>query len=253
MLTLLISCGDSQSNTAEQQTKEAIFPDSLAYVTKEYKRIFPECEGDDCTSYTLGYIELTDAEYLFINDSIKVQLIGNYASMDAAADNFFDKYEEAAVESEWNMPWSEDLTASVDFNRKGLFTVSYAYYAYYGGAHGMPGFSSVNYDLATKKELTLYDLVNAKDSTALKTLGEKYFRIDQEIAPNTSLSDSDYFWDDGKFYFSDVFTITNDGLIFTFSPYEIAPYAAGMPGFTIPYADLKPYFTENSPLKRLGL
>lgn len=155
MLALFISCEDSatsenQDQTVEQQEKEAVFPDSLTYITKDYKRIFPECEGEDCTSYTLEYIELTDKEYSFINDSIKVGLIGNGVSMDDAADNFFDKYEEDAMDTEWNMPWSENLTAGVDFNKKGLFTVSYGYYGYYGGAHGMPDFSSVNYDLAIK-------------------------------------------------------------------------------------------------------
>lgn len=94
-------------------------------------------------------------------------------------------------------------------------------------------------------------MVNIADSTVLKSLGEKYFRINQEIESNTSLNDSGYFWGDGTFYISDIFTLTDDGLMFTYSPYEIASYAAGMPEFTIPYAELKPYFTENSPLRRL--
>lgn len=263
MLALLISCGDSPSNDKQeaeqqeeqnQQTEKAIFPDSLAYITKNHERIFPECEGDDCTSYSIEFIEIKNEKFDFINDSIKVQLIGDYNSMDDAADEFFDEYEEVTIdmgEDDFNPPWSQELTVGVDFNQKGLFTVSYGYYGYYGGAHGMPGFSSVNYDLETKKELALYDLLNAKDSTALLPLGEKYFRIDNDIEGNTSLEDAGYFWEDTGFYFSEIFTLTEDGLMFTYSPYEIGPYAIGMPGFTIPYDDLKPYFTENSPLKRL--
>lgn len=258
MLTLLISCGetpsnDSQDEVTEQQTEEVSYPDSLVYITKKYERVFPECL-ENCTTYDLEYIELANKDFDFINDSIKVELIGNYKSMDDAADEFFDEYEEVALDmgnEGFNPPWSHSLTAGVDFNKKGLFTISYGYYGYLGGAHGMPGFYSANYDLKTKKELELYDLVNAKDSTILMSLGEKYFRINNEIESEKSLSESGYFWEDGKFYFSEVFTLTNDGLMFTFSPYEIAPYAAGMPEFTIPYAELKPYFTENSPLKRL--
>ena len=34
---------------------------------------------------------------------------------------------------------------------------------------------------------------------------------------------------------------SKDGLVFTYQQYEIAPYAAGMPAFTIPYEDIAPY------------
>lgn len=258
ILTLFIGCDDMSSDSSEAQTavqqQEVTFPDSLAYITKEHKRVFPECEGEDCTTYTLEYIELTDEKYGFINDSIKVALVGTYASIDDAAEAFFDEYEEVTfemTEEYFNPPWSQDLTVDVDLNEKGLLTLNYFSYSYYGGAHGMPSFSSVNYDLKTKQELALYDLVNIEDSTKLTVLGEKYFRIDNEIEPYISLSDAGYFWSDIEFYMSDVFTVTKDGLMFTYSPYEIASYAAGMPDFTIPYKDLQPHFTENSPLKRL--
>ncbi|MFK7945996.1 MAG: RsiV family protein [Saprospiraceae bacterium] len=258
MLTLLISCGetpsnDSQDEVTEQQTEEVSYPDSLVYITKKYERVFPECL-ENCTTYDLEYIELANKDFDFINDSIKVELIGNYKSMDDAADEFFDDYEEVALDignEGFNPPWSHSLTAGVDFNQKGLFTVSYGYYGYLGGAHGMPGFYSSNYDLETKKELTLNDLLNSKDSTVLKTLGEKYFRIDNEIGLNDDLGEAGYFWDNKGFYFSEIFTLTNAGLMFTYSPYEIGPYAIGMPNFIIPYTELQPYFTENSVLKRL--
>ncbi len=37
--------------------------------------------------------------------------------------------------------------------------------------------------------------------------------------------------------------LTEKGVGFTYQPYEIAPYAAGMPSFTIPYEKIKPYMT----------
>lgn len=241
----------SSSSSVTEQSGEKSFPDTLTYITKNYDRVFPECEGEGCTTYNLGYIEITDKAFSFINDSIHVELIGDYASFDDAADEFFDEYQEIAMETESQMPWSHEVNAGVSFNRNGLFTLSYGYYGYMGGAHGMPGFYSVNYDLETKKILSFYDLVNASDSTVLLTLGEKYFRQANKLDATTKLDELGYFWDGGKFYFTDVFTITDDGLMFTYSPYEIASYAAGMPEMTIPFAELKPYLTENSPLKRL--
>ena len=37
-----------------------------------------------------------------------------------------------------------------------------------------------------------------------------------------------------------------DGLVFTYQQYEIAAYAAGMPEFTVPYADILPYLTPEA-------
>lgn len=45
---------------------------------------------------------------------------------------------------------------------------------------------------------------------------------------------------------------SKEGLIFTYCQYEIAPYAAGTPSFTIPYEKLKPYLMEDAK-KLLGL
>ena len=39
---------------------------------------------------------------------------------------------------------------------------------------------------------------------------------------------------------------SEDGLVFTYQQYEIASYAAGMPNFTIPYADILPYLTQEA-------
>ena len=39
---------------------------------------------------------------------------------------------------------------------------------------------------------------------------------------------------------------SEDGLVFTYQQYEIAPYAAGMPGFVLPYAEVEPFLTEDA-------
>ncbi len=39
---------------------------------------------------------------------------------------------------------------------------------------------------------------------------------------------------------------TKDGLVFTYQQYEVAPYAAGMPNFVLPYAEVEPFLTEDA-------
>ena len=38
--------------------------------------------------------------------------------------------------------------------------------------------------------------------------------------------------------------LTKDGVDFVYQPYEIAPYAAGRPSFTVPYEKIKPFLIE---------
>lgn len=38
--------------------------------------------------------------------------------------------------------------------------------------------------------------------------------------------------------------LTEEGLLFTYNPYEIAPYSVGIITFTVPYESLRPYLTE---------
>lgn len=260
ILILLISCGNSSNpktyNAEEPQQDEqgqseqsAAFTDTLVYVSKNYDRTFPECEGDDCPTYTLDYIEVEDSRYHFINDSIKVALVGK-VSMDEAADDFLYEADENTITQGFGQQWTYGVTTKVEFNKKGLFTISYSSYEYMGGAHGMPSFSSANFDLETKQKLSLYDMFNIKDSIALQDLGEKYFRINNKLDATADLNYEGFFWEN-DFYLSKTFTLTNEGLMFIYSAYEIGPYSIGMPQFTIPYTALKPYLSEHSPLKRL--
>ena len=41
-------------------------------------------------------------------------------------------------------------------------------------------------------------------------------------------------------------SLTKDGLSFVYQQYEIAAYACGLPCFTIPYAKVKKYMTEEA-------
>ena len=43
-----------------------------------------------------------------------------------------------------------------------------------------------------------------------------------------------------------------EGLVFTYQQYEIASYAEGMPSFSVPYEEIKPFLTEEA-AKLLGL
>lgn len=109
-----------------------------------------------------------------------------------------------------------------------------------GGAHPNRSCTSANYDLTTGDVLTLGSILTHEDSLATlcqllideatEIKAEKYLYTDYEdtirnrFAQNESYNESWYF--------------SNEGLCFYFSPYEIAPYFAGIITLTIPYENL---------------
>ena len=106
---------------------------------------------------------------------------------------------------------------------------------YYGGAHGEGGYFGHNFDVNTGKEITISDVV--ADTTALtelvwKKLEEKYKDDLFEEAHETVKDSRKY-----------NFTIDPDGLCFYFSPYELAPYAAGMLQVKILFDEAPELFT----------
>lgn len=48
-----------------------------------------------------------------------------------------------------------------------------------------------------------------------------------------------------------LFYLSEEGMVFVFPPYQLAPYVEGIQAVTIPYAKLKNYFNPTSSLKKL--
>jgi hypothetical protein len=250
LLVIFTSCKDSVENSDALASAETTI-DSLSYTFKEVTKMRPDCKDEDCTFYSLDYIEITNADFQYINDSIKLLLIGKGNDYATAGDELLKEYQGTLEVDEYTMPWDLQSSVIVDFNNSGIFALTFNDYSFMGGAHGMSNIYPMIFDLESKKVLKFYDLVNESDSSALKKMAEKYFRLNNEIAADADLSEIGYFGEtNGKLYFNDNFTITQKGLMMTYNAYEIGAYVIGAPSFEIPYEDLKPYLTENSPLKR---
>ena len=122
-------------------------------------------------------------------------------------------------------------------------------YVYLGGAHGgVVGRGGLTFD---KKEGALVEkMVDSASLDAVQPLLRKglsqYFSDNEmEVAPEEL--DNILFLETGVIPFPAWTPYpSEEGLVFTYQQYEIAAYAAGMPEFTVPYADILPYLTPEA-------
>ncbi|MCC0740279.1 DUF3298 and DUF4163 domain-containing protein [Clostridioides sp. ZZV14-5902] len=148
---------------------------------------------------------------------------------------FYNKsYKEAKQYLKDNPDEENKFVANVDFelkkNTDSALSIKVRYYTYSGGAHGYYQDIAYNVDMRTGKFLELMDLF--KDNAKYKEV------IDEEIKQQiTDLEKKDK-ENVGIYNFKGIkenqnFYLQDDNLVIYFDLYDITPYAAGIPEFSI--------------------
>ena len=123
-------------------------------------------------------------------------------------------------------------------------------YAFLGGAHGSTTDYSYNIVKSSGKVLTeTVDTTKTKDLQPLLRKGIlSYLNTNNEGEAITDSTLNDYLFIEKGIIPIPAHTpyLAKDGVHFIYQQYEIGPYAMGMVSFTIPYADIKPYLTEEA-------
>lgn len=122
-------------------------------------------------------------------------------------------------------------------------------YAYLAGAHGSAVDYSVNINKDSKKPVTA--VVNKEKLKEIQPILRQgaldYLNADaEEKIHDENLND--YLFIDKGIIPLPTHTpyLTKDGVHFIYQQYEIGPYAMGMVEFTVPYAKIKPFMTEEA-------
>lgn len=122
-------------------------------------------------------------------------------------------------------------------------------YDYQGGAHGMPLWIGLTFDLETGERLKLSDVIGNSEGE-LNGIVTEYFA--EYINENP-----EEFWEDAldvvrdEICFESDFYLTEDGIKFYFHPYALSYYAAGFPEVTIPYDEFEMKISLQSGEKEL--
>lgn len=123
-----------------------------------------------------------------------------------------------------------------------FITFAHQIYTYDGGAHGLTVAEMLTFQKSDGKRINK-NILQKESSPELKSLLAQGLRAyfssfgeDLAIFPefdinNMPLPENQPF-------------LTNEGVGFIYSQYEIAPYASGQPAFVVPYRFIRPYLTE---------
>ena len=143
------------------------------------------------------------------------------------------------------MEW--DVTFSKVADNSKFFTYKYTMYNYLGGAHGTSALLGVTFRKSDMRRMG-WEIVRNYANDPFQELMRKglreYFEVKSDDELKNMFLNPDHIYSLTLPECPPLFT--DHGIMFVYNPYEIGPYAAGMPTFTIPYADIQPYLTTTA-------
>jgi hypothetical protein len=249
---IFFGCGDNDYEKAK-----------VKYGMKRYEKNSEQCDSTHCAKIQFNYPWIKGAFNDQVKDSIKKYikntLLENYshespsATLDSMAWVFFKDYQETTNEfSEYKLSWELNNTISVIYNDNSIVSFQSEFYHFTGGAHGNGGNYFTNFNSRDGKRLALSDLLVSGYEKELKDIAEKIFRKDKELSHDVNLEEAGFWFVDNKFSLNENFGIKNEGLVFYFNSYEIAPYSMGSTEFLIPYSDIKKLINPEGLLEKVA-
>jgi hypothetical protein len=261
LVTTSIQCNRTESDDIDEdipaESPAVLAADSIIFYTTSLYSSVDSCQINDayCTYIRMHYPVIEDGPVPAV-DTIRKRVeellqVSNHKQIDpqAIADSFIAGYvqyrDKFSAPGQQLPPWYMKKNINVTYSSKRFFCFSLDEESYTGGAHGMYFTTYHNIDLATGTKLTLSDIIKPDMMDALAKTGEQLFRYTKNIPEDKRLSSTGFFTfaqhDSliGKFYLNDNFSMGNNGLIFHYNVYEIAPYVNGSSKIVIPYSRLK--------------
>ncbi|MEG0855389.1 MAG: DUF3298 and DUF4163 domain-containing protein [Terrisporobacter sp.] len=170
-----------------------------------------------------------------VNKQIKGDIMDYYNNSLKEAESFQEDFETD------NTNFSADVSYYVKKNTDKVISLVLYFYKYSGGAHGYYEYVPYNINMRNGEVINLKDLF--KNDADYKNIlnGEIKNQVDKLEKEQSAEGIYDFksINDNQKFY------IQNDNIVIYFDLYEIAPYAAGVPEFTINIKKIKNNIKDN--------
>jgi hypothetical protein len=229
---------------------------NIRYSMKKFERIFtnPDTTLKNYAKVVFEYPEIIKTVNQQVKDSIASYVKGiflkNYfgkaKSFDEMADSLFKDFNNFQKEfRDSPQSWEIESATSVIYNKNSIVSLQSNTYSYLGGAHPNELVLYANFNSENGKRINLSDLFKDENIPELNTISEKIFRKEKELSAEANLEEAGFWFKENKFALNDNFGIKDDGLMFYFNPYEIAPYSMGPTEILIPYDEIKNIIKED--------
>ncbi len=207
-------------------------------------------KSDNCAHIKLEYfkVEIPSNKQaqkkinLFMKNRMLASVVGeeNSENVDQLIKEYLDEYKKFKREfpDSWQQ-WEVERTAEIVFQDENILAADIHEYSFLGGAHPNSYLNFYNFNLSTGELIKLSDLFIDGYETELNKVAESIFRKEKGISRNVDMSKSGYWFKDNKFSVNNNFLLNDEGILFYYNSYEIAPYAVGPTRIFIPYENIK--------------
>lgn len=253
---LLLNACDSR-NTSEKETpttgNERI---RYSYDLKALTNREDDCADGACGMVTLNYpvFEPTTANAEALNKVIENRIQATLAdfimeadgdeALNVLTDMFLEsyrKFKESVPDSQ--APWKIEADVMVSATSRHFISLTFNTSSYTGGVHPNTLIEYIN--LSPEGEVITDLDYFFRDTEKLRTIAEQQFREKYKIAPEESLSEKGFIFDNDRFTLTENFGFTDSAIIFYYNSYDIAAYAQGPTALLIPLYNLKEIYKFN--------
>jgi hypothetical protein len=173
----------------------------------------------------------------------------------------FEIEEGNATAENWQPPITQisqhyTLDSSFIGQKRNIATFLLVYENYTGGAHGWHNAQVRNVDLERQKMISVDDLVGAENQNALKDLlwasylkyqvelAQRFAKESGEAAPSLAEIEQNLYLAKADLTIAESFQFTKEGVVFSYPPYAIGPYAEGQIELLVEWKDIQPLLSE---------
>jgi hypothetical protein len=248
----LFSCNEKKGDPGNEKGV-----DTVAYEIINKEESYGDCDSTyrDCLQLKVTYPEFKGIDNIFIEKEIENEMNSflfasfyegnNLGTFNDLMDNYINQYSkmlDGAPQS--TQGWDVDRKVTVIYNKNNILSLQYFEFSFTGGAHPNTYQFYDNFNIKSGSKIKLNDLLKPGSMDSLTNIAETKFREMKGLSPSESLKSAGFAFDENKFELTNNFGIAENGLVFFYNTYEIAPYAMGSTELLLPYSDISTLFKD---------
>ena len=200
-----------------------------------------DSKTDTLVQIQFRYPYFYDSSLIWINEKISsIAVNGMEPSIhrknaaQSAADIFDDYFLLLDDYPDYEFSWFLIRDIEKIYEDSSIATLLFRESRYLGGAHPIDIRHFINLDKINHKELMLFDIISPDKEPNLTKYAEQIFRAVREIKFTGSLNAAGFWFNNDKFMLSENFSLADEGLVFYYNPYDIAPFSMGSTQLLLP-------------------